>query len=125
MPADHAHFIIACFKEGSRRPDFQHKWMTPDTWAAILNKYCVNDSSLAFTGKQLLGAINSRKQAHFQQELDLRGNITADHCGIFHDKHTSMEALLLLGAIMQPLKGTALLKQRKSGTKKYIMQQLY
>jgi hypothetical protein len=87
MPVDHARFIIACFKEGSRRPDFQHKWMTPDTWAAILNKYCVNDSSLAFTGKQLLGAINSRKQAHFQQELDLRGNITADHCGIFRDKH--------------------------------------
>jgi hypothetical protein len=51
--------------------------MTPDTWVAILNKYCDNDSSLAFTGKQLLGAINSRKQAPFQQELDLRGNITA------------------------------------------------
>ena len=53
MPADHARFIIACFKEGSRWPDFQHKWMTADTWAAILNKYCFNDSSLASNGKQL------------------------------------------------------------------------
>jgi hypothetical protein len=60
MPADHASFIIACFKEGSCQPDFQHKWMTADTWAAILNKYCVKNSSLAFNGKQLLSAINSR-----------------------------------------------------------------
>ncbi len=57
MPADHARFTIACFKECSCRPDFQHKCMTADTWAAILNKYCVNDSSLAFNGKQSIGAI--------------------------------------------------------------------
>jgi hypothetical protein len=53
MPDDHAHFIIACLKEGSHRSNFQHKWMTADTWAAILNKYCFNDSSLASNGKQL------------------------------------------------------------------------
>jgi hypothetical protein len=61
--------------------------MSSDTWAAIINKYCIFDNNLAFSGKELLASINSQKQRHLQSQMDLKTKIPTDHVGIFHDEH--------------------------------------
>ena len=86
MPTDQS-FILSLFREACCRSDFQQKWMSSDTWAAILNKYYVFDNNLAFSGKELLASINSQKQRHLQSQMDLKTNIPTDHVGIFRDKH--------------------------------------
>ena len=65
-------FILSLFSEATRRKEFQHKWMSSDTWAALINKYYVFDNTLAFNGKDLLASINSKNQRHLQEKLDLR-----------------------------------------------------
>jgi hypothetical protein len=69
-------FILSLFSEATRRKDFQHKWMSSDTWAVF-------DNTLAFNGKDLLASINSKKQRHLQAQLDLRSSVPKDHIGIF------------------------------------------
>ena len=86
MPTDQS-FILSLFREACCRSDFQQKWMSSDTWAAILNKYYVFDNNLAFSGKELLASINSQKQRHLQSQMDLKMKIPTDHVGIFRDKH--------------------------------------
>jgi hypothetical protein len=61
--------------------------MSSDTWAALINKYYVFDSDLAFTGKELLASINAQKQRHLQSQMDLKTNMPIDHVGIFREKH--------------------------------------
>jgi hypothetical protein len=61
MPTDQS-FILSLFREACCRTEFQQKWMSSDTWAALINKYYVFDSDLAFTGKELLASINNQKQ---------------------------------------------------------------
>ena len=80
-------FILSLFSEATHRKDFQHKWMSSDTWAALINKYYVFDNTLAFNGKDLLASINSKKQRHLQAQLDLRSSVPKDHIGIFREKH--------------------------------------
>jgi len=86
MPTDQS-FILSLFREACCRTEFQQKWMSSDTWAALINKYYVFDSDLAFTGKELLASINNQKQRHLQSQMDLKTNIPFDHVGIFWEKH--------------------------------------
>jgi hypothetical protein len=86
MPTDQS-FILSLFWEAFCRTEFQQKWMSTDTWAALINKYYVFDSNLVFTGKELLASINNQKQRHLQSQIDLKSNIPFDHVGIFHEKH--------------------------------------
>jgi hypothetical protein len=86
MPTDQS-FILSLFREACCRTEFQQKWMSSDTWAALINKYYVFDSDLAFTGKELLASTNNQKQRHLQSQMDLKTNIPFDHVGIFWEKH--------------------------------------
>ena len=106
MPTDQS-FILSLFREACCRSDFQQKWMSSDTWAAILNKYYVFDNNLAFSGKELLASINSQKQRHLQSQMDLKTNIPTDHVGIFRDKHRFRGNSSYTWFFMQQLKGRA------------------
>jgi hypothetical protein len=83
MPTDQS-FILSLFREACCRTEFQQKWMSADTWAALINKYYVFDNDLAFTGKELLA---NQKQRHLQTQMDLKTNIPFDHVGICREKH--------------------------------------
>ncbi len=88
MPVDQ-NYIISCFKEASRHPEFQfqNKWWSAETWAAVINKFCIFYESLTFSGKELICSINNRKHPHLHDEMDLRTNIPIDHVGVFQDKY--------------------------------------
>jgi len=88
MPTDQS-FILSLFREACCRTEFQQKWMSSNTWAALINKYYVFDSNLVFTGKELelLASVNNQKQRYLQSQMDLKSNIPFDHVGIFREKH--------------------------------------
>ena len=79
-------FIKTCFLQASCREEFQQKWMSAETWAQLIIKYSIVDSSLMFNGEQLDKCINSRENKHLQDEMDLRLSIPKDHIGIFREQ---------------------------------------
>jgi hypothetical protein len=60
--------------------------MSAETWAQLIVKYSIADSSLMFNREQLDKCINSRENKHLQDEMDLRLSIPKDHIGIFHEQ---------------------------------------
>ena len=60
--------------------------MSAETWAQLIVKYSIVDSSLMFNGEQLDKCINSRENKHLRDEMDLRLSIPKDHIGIFHEQ---------------------------------------
>jgi len=78
-------FIKSSFLEATRREDFQNKWMSSDTWAKLIAKYCITDSTLIFNGTELNKCLNSRQNVHLREQMDMKSNIPKDHIGIFRD----------------------------------------
>ena len=86
MPVDKNHFILSCFLEASRRNEFQHRWMSAETWARLIVKYTrISNTELVFNGVELNRCINAKKQKHLRDEMDDRIKVTRDHIGIFRD----------------------------------------
>jgi hypothetical protein len=54
-------FIKASFLEATRRKDFLNKWMSSDTWAKLIAKYCTTDSTLIYNGTELDRCLNNRQ----------------------------------------------------------------
>ena len=75
-------FIKTSFLQAARREEFQHKWMSAETWAQLIVKYSIVDSNLIFNGDQLDKCINSRENKRLREEMDLRLLIPKDHIGI-------------------------------------------
>jgi len=86
MPVDKNHFILACFLEASCRSEFQHRWMSAETWAQLIVKYTlITNTELIFNGVELNRCINAKKQKHIRDQMDDRIKVTRDHIGIFRD----------------------------------------
>jgi len=68
-------FIKTSFLQATRQEEFQQKWMSAETWAQLIVKYSLVDSSLMFNGEQLDKCINSRENKHLRDEMDLRLSI--------------------------------------------------
>ena len=78
-------FIKSSFLEATRGENFQNKWMSSDTWAKLIAKYCITDSTLIFNGTELNKCLNSRQNVHLREQMDMKSNIPKDHIGIFRD----------------------------------------
>jgi hypothetical protein len=85
-------FIKTSFLEATRRKEFQNKWMSSDTWAKLIAKYCITESTLIYNGTQLDKCLNSRQNSMLREQMGMKTNIAKDHVGIFRDtlrKHGS------------------------------------
>ena len=65
-------FIKSSFLEATRREDFQNKWMSSDTQAKLIAKYCITDSALIFNGTELNKCLNSRQNVHLREQMDMK-----------------------------------------------------
>jgi hypothetical protein len=54
-------FIKTSFLEATQQKQFQNKWMSSDTYAKLIAKYCIEDISLTFNGVQLDKCLNSKQ----------------------------------------------------------------
>ena len=79
-------FIKTSFLMAAHREEFHHRWMSAETWAQLIVKYSIVDSSLIFNGEQLEKCLNSRENKGLREEMDLRTMIPKDHIGIFHEQ---------------------------------------
>ncbi len=79
-------FIKTSFLMAAQREEFHHQWMSTETWAKLIVKYSIVDSSLTFNGEQLEKCLNSRENKGLREEMDLRTMISKDHVGIFHEQ---------------------------------------
>jgi hypothetical protein len=85
-------FIKTSFLESTRRKEFQNKWMSSDTWAKLIAKYCIEDISLTYNGSQLDKCLNGRQNILLRAQMDMKSNVPKDHLGIFREtlrKHGS------------------------------------
>jgi len=105
-------FIKTCFLQASCREEFQQKWMSAETWAQLIIKYSIVDSSLMLNGEQLDNCINSRENKHLQDEMDLRLSIPKDHIGIFHKLQRKTGSTKKYPTIMLLLQEKAQTKER-------------
>jgi len=78
-------FIKSCFLQATRREEFQNKWMSADTWAKLIAKYCITDSTLTFNGTNLDKCLSLRQNEHLRTQMDMRKGTTEDHIGIFRE----------------------------------------
>ena len=78
-------FIKSSFLLATRREEFQHKWMSAETWAQLIVKYSIIDETLVFDGNQLDKCLNSRENVRLREQMDLKSNVLGDHIGIFHE----------------------------------------
>jgi len=78
-------FIKSSFLLATRREEFQHKWMSAETWAQLIVKYSIIDPSLVFCGDQLDKCLNSRENVRLREQMDLKSNVPGDHIGIFRE----------------------------------------
>jgi hypothetical protein len=86
MPVDKNHFILACFLEASRRSEFQHRWMSAETWAQLIVKCTlITNTELVFNGVELNRCINAKKNSLIRSEMEDRVKITSDPIGIFRN----------------------------------------
>jgi hypothetical protein len=76
-------FIKTSFFEAVQRKDFQNQWMSSDTWAKLIAKYCIIDSALNYNGTELDNCLISRQNILLQAQVDLKSNVPKDHLGIF------------------------------------------
>jgi hypothetical protein len=53
-------YIKTCFLKATRRDEFQLRWMSAETWAQLITKYCILDTELSFNGSDLNKALNNR-----------------------------------------------------------------
>ena len=52
-----ANFIVASFLEAAHVAEYQHQWMTADTWAELIKqRFKLEERSLTFTGNDLVNA---------------------------------------------------------------------
>ena len=79
-------FIKTSFLMAARREEFHHRWMSTETWAKLIVKYSIVDSSLIFNGEQLEKCLNSRENKGLREEMELRTMISKDHVGIFREQ---------------------------------------
>ena len=79
-------FIKTSFLMAARREEFHHRWMSTETWAKLIVKYSIVDSSLMFNGEQLEKCLKRRENKGLREEMDLRTMIPKDHIGIFCEK---------------------------------------
>ena len=66
--------------------------MSSDTWAKLIAKYCITESTLIYNGTQLDKCLNSRQNSMLREQMGMKTNIAKDHVGIFRDtlrKHGS------------------------------------
>jgi hypothetical protein len=73
------------FLLATRREEFQHKWMSAETWAQLINKYSIINTSLVFYSDQLDRSLNSRENVRLRDQMDLKSNVPGDHTGIFRE----------------------------------------
>ncbi len=84
--------IKASFLEATWWNDFQNQWISSDTWAKPIAKYCITDITLVYNGTELDKCLNSRQNVLLREQMDMNSNIPKDHIGIFWDtlrKHGS------------------------------------
>ena len=85
-------FIKTSFLESTRWKEFQNKWMSSDTWAKLIAKYCIEDISLTYNGSQLDKCLNGSQNILLRAQMDMKSNVPKDHLGIFREtlrKHGS------------------------------------
>jgi hypothetical protein len=78
-------FIKSCFFQATRREEFQNKWMSADTWAKLIAKYCITDSTLIFNGTNLDKCLSLQQNEHLRMQMDMRKGTMEDHIGIFRE----------------------------------------
>ena len=78
-------FIKTSFLEAARRKDFQNQWMSSDTWAKLIAKYCITDCTLTYNGTELDKCLNGRQNILLRAQMDLKSNVPKDHLGIFRE----------------------------------------
>ncbi len=76
--------IKSCFLQATRREEFQNKWMSADTWAKLIAKYCIRDSTI-FNGTILDKCLSLRQNEHLRTQMDMRKDTTEDHIGVFRE----------------------------------------
>jgi hypothetical protein len=76
-------FIKTCFLEATRQAEFQNAWMSSDTWANLITKYCISDHTLSVNGTQLDKCLNSRQNSMLREQMDMKTNVPEDHIGVF------------------------------------------
>ena len=88
MSADHG-FIVSSFLSASRHEEFQHRWMSAETWAQIIVKYaCISNIELQFNGIDLNRCLNTKKMNNLRDATDVDASkVTSDHIGIFRDNY--------------------------------------
>ena len=59
--------------------------MSSDTWAKLIAKYCITESTLIYNGTQLDKCLNSRQNSMLREQMGMKTNIAKDHVGIFRD----------------------------------------
>jgi hypothetical protein len=95
-------YIKTCFLEATGRDEFQLQWMSADTWAQLITKYCISDPVLSFKGSDLNKALNDRSNVLLREEMDLKTNVPATHIGIFrnylklHKEKNKLTTIMLL-----------------------------
>ncbi len=118
-------FIHSSFSEATCLKDFQHKLMSSDTWAALINKYCVFDYTLAFNGKVLLSSIILKSRGICKLNLTL-GQVFLKIILVSSVKSIGfMGEALIPGFFMLQRKVNALIKQRRNGTRPLMMLMIY
>ncbi len=80
----HYGFIKSCFLQATRREEFQNKWMSADTWAKLIAKYCITDSTI-FNGTILDKCLSLRQNEHLRTQMDMRKDTMEDHIGVFRE----------------------------------------
>ncbi len=78
-------YIKTWFLEPTGRDEFQLRWMSADTWAVLITKYCISDPDLSFNGSYLNKALNDRSNVLLREEMDLKTNVPATHISIFRN----------------------------------------
>jgi hypothetical protein len=57
--------------------------MPADTWAKLIVKYCITDSTLIFDGTNLDKCLSLQQNEHLRMQIDMRKGTTEDHIGVF------------------------------------------
>ena len=73
-------FITGSFLDATRNTDFHDKWMTADTWAALVAHHYQLTPSVTYDGKQLARAVNLDRR--LTAVLDSTGEAT-EHTNVF------------------------------------------
>ena len=88
MALDNANYIAAVFLEAAHVADFQHRWMSANTWAKLIKDQYKLNEQLSFTGNALVKVLGLKQNRHLVNSMDVdHSNIPRDQIGIFHERY--------------------------------------